>query len=59
MKQGEINTVNVMGKGILFIDGKKGRVKKVSDLSEGDVVTLSAGDGNAVATVNQVNIAKK
>ena len=53
------NPVNILEKGFFFIDGKKERVKKVSDLSEGDVVTLSAGDGNAVATVNQVNIAKK
>lgn len=59
LKLGANNPVNILEKGFFFIDGKKGRVKKVSDLSEGDVVTLSAGDGNAVATVNQVNIAKK
>lgn len=55
IKLGAANPVTILEKGFFFIDGKDGRVRRISQLEKGDNIIISSSDGSASATVNEVN----
>lgn len=53
---GAANPVGILEKGFFYISGKKGRIKAIKDMSEGENIEINAADGSAIATVNSLNI---
>lgn len=56
---GAANPVSILEKGFFTLNGEKGRIRKISQLSVGDKITVNAGDGYAEATVDRVTVADK
>lgn len=56
---GAANPVNILSKGFFYIEGKNGRISAISELSEGDKITINAKDGAACATVDSVGVSTR
>lgn len=56
VRLGAANPVSILEKGFFSIYGKNGKVGRISQLAKGDKITVNSSDGNAVATVDEVNV---
>ena len=59
VRLGAANPASILEKGFFTLQAKSGRVRRISELSPGDEVTISSGDGQALATVNEITVNKK
>lgn len=53
---GAANPVNILEKGFFSVESEKGRIRRIANLTEGDIININSGDGSAEATVGKIKL---